>query len=337
MARAVPQKSEGCLRGCLARCRGFGWCALLVALLLWLISVLLRHCRKPPPSRADRGTQKVPSHVYRRPDPTIYDQYYLSSLGLAVTWDNPDIHLELPSAPGVHVNSHELQPGTEYRVFARVWNGSNYAPAPALPVRFSYLSFGAGTKKHLIDETKVNLPVKGAAGCPATATVSWTTPAQAGHYCLQVELIWADDQNPNNNLGQHNTDVKPLNSPRAAFTFALRNDEPRRRRMTLAVDTYAIPPLEPCKPRSQDDDPETRRRHARERHDPKHFPVPAGWQVNLDPQDVTLAPGQEVEANVEVIAPDGFEGRQVFNVNARDDHALLHGGVTLYAEGSADG
>src|SRR5690242_16366654 len=29
--------------------------------------------------------------AYHRPDPCIYDQYYLMSLGLAVTWDNPDI------------------------------------------------------------------------------------------------------------------------------------------------------------------------------------------------------------------------------------------------------
>src|SRR4051794_21787606 len=231
MARKAPSRCRDCIRGCLGRCAGGGWCLVLVGFLLWIIRLLLRHCRKPPPARGDRGTQKVPSHIYRRPDPTIYDQYYLSSLGLAVTWDNPDIHLELPGAPGVHVNSHELAPATEYTIFARVWNGSNHAPAPALPVRFSYLSFGAGTVKHFIGETKVNLPVKGAAGCPATASASWTTPAQAGHYCLQVELIWADDQNPNNNLGQHNTDVKPLNSPRAPFTSAPRNDSPRRRRL----------------------------------------------------------------------------------------------------------
>jgi hypothetical protein len=64
--------------------------------------------------------------------------------------------------------------------------------------------------------------------------------------------------------------------------------------------------------------------------------VPAGWQVNLDPAELTLAPGEQVEATAEVIAPDGFSGRQAFNVNALEN-AALRGGVTLYAEGTADG
>src|SRR5690349_9581341 len=34
---------------------------------------------------------KFTNPAYHRPDPCIYDQYYLMSLGLAVTWDNPDI------------------------------------------------------------------------------------------------------------------------------------------------------------------------------------------------------------------------------------------------------
>ena len=29
----------------------------------------------------------------------IYDQYYLTGLGLAVTWDNPDIQLYLNGSP----------------------------------------------------------------------------------------------------------------------------------------------------------------------------------------------------------------------------------------------
>src|SRR6266853_337974 len=36
---------------------------------------------------------KFTAPAYHRPDPCIYDQYYLMSLGLAVTWDNPDISI----------------------------------------------------------------------------------------------------------------------------------------------------------------------------------------------------------------------------------------------------
>src|SRR3954447_11896572 len=115
MARKLPPPCRRCLERC--RCGG-GWGLLLVGLLAWILRLVLRHCRRKPPPRGDRGTQRVPSHIYRRPDPTIYDQHYLASLGLAVTWDNPDIHLELPGAPGVHVDSHDLTPATEYKIVA---------------------------------------------------------------------------------------------------------------------------------------------------------------------------------------------------------------------------
>jgi hypothetical protein len=39
-----------------------------------------------------------------------------------------------------------------------------------------------------------------------------------------VVLDWPDDAEPASNLGQSNTEVKQLNSPRAMFTFPLRND-----------------------------------------------------------------------------------------------------------------
>jgi hypothetical protein len=335
MVGRTPSGLQRCLDRCRRKCACAGgpWCLLLLLLLIWILRFLLRACRKPRPAGGDHETQKVPSHIYRRPDPLIYDQYYLSSLGLAYTWDNPDIKLERADAPGVHVDAHTLEPGAEYNLIARVWNGSKYAPAPNLPVRFHYLSFGAGTVTHFIGETHVNLPALGAPGCPAFATVPWTTPSQAGHYCVQVELIWNDDQNPNNNLGQLNTDVKALNSPRAEFTFAVRNPGRRRQKIRLGVDSYTIPPVEPCR---KEDDADARRRRARQRHDPERYPVPQGWTVNVDPVEITLAPDEEVQATVEVIAPNGFSGRQAFNVSAREN-AELRGGVTLYAEGDADG
>jgi hypothetical protein len=117
--------------------------------------------------------QHVPAHIYKRPDPMIYSQQYLMSKGLAVTWDNPDIHLELG---GVPVDSHDLKPNTTYDVIARIWNNSLDAVVVNMPVEFSYLSFGIGTTKTHIETTAVDVGVKGAPGCPAFARVPWTTP-----------------------------------------------------------------------------------------------------------------------------------------------------------------
>ena len=107
-------------------------------------------------------------------------------------------------------------------------------------IRFHYLSFGIGGKKNYIGQTFVDVPVKGAAGLPAIAEHSWTTPP-AGHYCIQVELVWPDDANPDNNLGQENVDVKTLNSPNATFRFTLRNDSAFPRHLALRADSYEIP------------------------------------------------------------------------------------------------
>lgn len=317
------------------RCLGRCWCLPMLVLLGWLLRLVFRACR-PSPRRGDHDRHRVPSHVYRRPDPLIYDQYYLQSIGLAVTWDNPDIHLERADQPGMQVDSHALDPDTEYIVIARIWNGSNYAPAIDMPVRFSYLDFGIGTVSHPIGKTTVDLPARGAMGCPAFASVRWRTPEHAGHYCVQVELDWLDDANPQNNLGQHNTDVKQLNSPRAAFAFPVRNDGPRRQTLQLVADGYALPRREPCEERPKDDDRRAREERARRRHDPRRHCLPEGWELEVVPERLVLAPGEHVDVRVNVSAPEGFRGRQAINVNAFD-HAVLTGGVTLYAEGDADG
>jgi hypothetical protein len=49
----------------------------------------------------------------RRADPLIYSQKYLLKLGLAVTWDNPDIIL---LRNGVVVSESDLLPNTEYEI-----------------------------------------------------------------------------------------------------------------------------------------------------------------------------------------------------------------------------
>ncbi len=174
----------------------------------------------------------------------IYDQYYLMSLGLPITWTNPDIAI---FHNGVEVSPSDLTASTTYQVVARIWNGSTDAPVAGLPLAFSYLSFGVATQSHPIGNTAVNLGVKGGPDQPAFATMDWTTPAIPGHYCIQVLLMPASDFNWSNNLGQENTHVAVAQSP-ADTSFQLRNDTDLPQRYRFQADGYTIPDLPPCPP-----------------------------------------------------------------------------------------
>jgi len=269
------------------------------------------------------------------------------ALGLAVTWDNPDVTIELG---GVPVDAHDLKPATTYDVIARVWNSSTDAPAVGLAVLFSYLSFGIGTTKTPIPGTiYVDLGVKGSPSCPAYAHQSWTTPATPGHYCLQIELDPPDptsglrpieDANPTNNLGQSNTDVKPLNSPRATFSFPVQNPTRKPLVLTLQADGYAISAPKPCRdapaaaPEQSDQERAQRLRQALAANGKDRFGPPAGWEITIEPVQLQLGPGEAQDVSVIATAPTGFTGRQPINVNAFAGDTLV-GGVTLYAEGKA--
>jgi hypothetical protein len=323
---------------------------LLLLILLAIVGLLaifffigyrrLAATKGPRPSRFSAyktdDCQHVPPHIYKRPDPMIYSQQYLMSKGLAVTWQNPDIHLELG---GVPVDSHDLKPSTTYDVIARIWNNSLDAVVVNMPVEFSFLSFGIGTTKTHIASTPVDVAAKGAPGCPAFARVQWTTPPTPGHYCLLVEFFWADDANPFNNVGQHNTDVKPLNSPKANFTVPVRNAARERREVAFRVDAYALPVLPECGRLPAVDNPrpsrETVVRRLREiaaAANPASFPVPAGWTVTVAPADLVLAGGEQRDVVVDITAPDGFAGEMTFNVNGLAGRTPL-GGVTLTVKG----
>lgn len=318
--------------------------ALLAALLALL--ALLRSCLRRRPSSAPGGpaqTHTVPAWAFRQPDPLIYSQYWLQSHGLAYTWQNPDISLELPSTPGQTVDAHALAPDTVHRVMAKVWNGSTDAPVAQLPVEVSYIDFGIGGVSVPIATTAVNLPVKGAPGTPAVASVDWRTPATPGHYCLQVRLVWPHDADPGNNLGQHNVDVKPLNSPRAEFRVPVRNDRRQPLEIRLELDTYELPALRRCPspPETGGEDRDerlARRERVKTEHGAGNDPVPEGWEVDLGraAEPVRLDPGATEEIVVAVTAPDGFVGRQAFNINGMAGPTLI-GGVTLIATGDADG
>ena len=315
---------------------GLYFLASLLAL-LFALGKLVCSCfrgRRRPDGPAPEGL--VPDFAFREADPFIYSQVWLQKQGLAVTWQNPDIHLESPSAPGVAVDSHALLPDTTYTVFARIWNGSADGPAADVRVQLSYLDFGIGGTSVPIGLDKVDVPVKGASGSPAVARVLWRTPPAPGHYCLQAQIVWPYDANQGNNLGQHNTDVKPLNSPKARFQVPVRNTLERRAAVTLMVDGYVLPGLRPCPP--QQLSREERERQARAEHAPRANDVPAGWEVSIDGvmagQPLQLDAGETRTLVVTVTAPSGFVGRQAVNVQGLEGGHLI-GGVTLIAEGVA--
>jgi hypothetical protein len=255
--------------------------------------------------------------------------------GLAVTWDNPDVNVTQGGAP---VDPHTLKPDTDYVIIVRVWNGATNAPAVHLPVRVSYQNFGIGTPQQFIGQEFVNLGVKGSPTCPAFAKVPWRTPATPGHFCIRVDLVWSDDANPLNNVGQTNTDVKPLNSPNAMFTFAVRNEAREARTVRFEADGYRMPPPPPCDelPKRQET-PDERRARAFRQHGRQHHPVPEGWRVLMLPERLELEPEHQQNMQVTIVAPiENFAGTQPININAFAGEDFL-GGVTLYAKGDGSG
>jgi hypothetical protein len=317
------------------------------------IKLLIEFCRiaKRKKQLRDSGhiythCQTIPSKFYKRPDPLIYSQEYLMAQGLAVTWDNPDIQLytvdlttKTKLAP---ISSNDLKEGTEYLVEATVYNGSTEAPAVNMPVDFSFLSFGIGTQSTFISRTKVDLPVKGAPGHPAHTSALWRTPVTPGHYCLQVRLIWADDANPKNNMGQENTNVGIAHSP-ATFEFPVRNDSSIVEEITLETDSYTLAAPIDCNEvvngRYIPKEISTRKTYSREalckllaaRHRKGNHPLPPGWTVVVLPNyPILLQPYQQQLVVISAIPPDDFTGTQAINVNAYNRSHTLIGGVTLY-------
>jgi hypothetical protein len=328
----------------------YGWIVGLWRVFLTLWERCRRACAKHRlPGRQGKASPKdcvtISDPAMNRPDPLIYDQYYLMSLGFAVTWDNPDIWLELG---GVIVPSEQLQPNTTYDVVARIWNGSTEGVVARLPVHFSYLSFGAGIHSNKVlpgpDLVKVDLGVKGGPQCPVFARTKWTTPA-AGHYCLQVSFSCIDDSNPDNNLGQENTQVGTSHSP-VAFQFQLRNAKRFAQGFHFEADTYTIPPLSPCGSNGNWTSNQTHgalRGTLTQRpydvikvppqHDRRNYPLPAGWIIAFAPPNPQLLAGAEITVVATVTPPAGFTGRQPINVHAFGESGLA-GGITLYLEGS---
>lgn len=323
----------------LSKTLGIGLTFLFYKWLVVIVDLVRRLCRARKRKKQDK--RELPRRIrkaskskcvpirhpnYHRPDPMIYSQDYLMKQGLAVTWDNPDIQLYLN---GVPVSSHALQPSTKYEIRARCWNASYDAPVVGMPVGFSFLDFGAGAVSHYIGHTLVSLGVIGGSDNPNYASVVWTTPAGAGHYCLQANLEWNDDSNPGNNLGQENTNVVEAHSP-AVFDFKVRNNDRREHRFRIEADVYTIPRVMDCEDARKLG---TRKKEMiRERHSRKNYPVPPGWIIQYDAATFDLAPANERMVNVTVKPPDNFSGKQPINFNVFDERHVLTGGVTVVVQ-----
>lgn len=261
--------------------------------------------------------------------------------GLAVTWDNPDIAI---FDGGVAVDSSAVEPDHPYDVRVRVWNGSYSAPALRMPVTLTQLDFGINTTSTTVGEDHIDLGAKGTPEQPAFAHFAWRTPAEPGHYCLQAQLHWDDDANPNNNLGQENVLIGEAASP-ARFTFRLRNTASVRQRFVLEADSYQLSARtcdeEDQRPLVGDDERPTRIDESRRRwawamrtQAYGQFPVPEGWSVLITPSEPVVDAGEQLEVEV-VIEPDvlGFSGTVPFNIHGfalgPGNTRRLVGGVTL--------
>jgi hypothetical protein len=273
----------------------------------------------------DKGCGEIDHPSYHRADPLIYSQKYLLSKGLAVTWNNPDIIL---LQNGVIVDEANLQPNTEYEIDATIWNNSYDAPVVGMAVNFSYLSFGASTTVTPIGTTVVDIGAKGTTSQPALARMKWITPP-AGHYCIQVDFYWADDLNPDNNIGQNNVDVREAHSP-AVFHFDLRNSGKRADEFHFETDTYTLPPPVECE--AQIDRSKTvdqRWEEIKKRHNREDYPVPPGWTIIITPATAQLQPNEIKSIEVAIEPPADFSGSQSVNINAVSKSGRHAGGVTL--------
>ena len=206
----------------------------------------------------------------------------------------------------------------------------------------SFLSFGIGITSTPIGVTTTHLGVKGSSQCPATPRFIWHTPSIPGHYCLQGLLVWADDANPFNNLGQKNTQVGTMQSP-AEFSIPVHNQAGVRRRFEIEADMYQLPVLPPCSDQPVGRLKEGRYAESKARWDQAlrtqaygMFPATSAWKVSINPAAFELAAYETVTVAVAIEAVDPFVGIQPFNIHAfasiPGGPPMLAGGVTLLAQ-----
>ena len=306
----------------------------LPASFLAFILLIIRRCRRFR-ERFEEGSQSlpclpIPAGVWLQPDAYLYSQRYLMSLGIGVTWDNPDV--ELTDMSGAVVGSHDLLPSTEYRITATIHNRSNDAPAPGMPVVFTLFSFGAGGSSQPLGSDLINLPVRAAPGEPALASVVWKTPPVAGHHCIQIEAVWADDANQLDNMGQHNTVIRGVaRGQRIEVRIPVVHSMQGRTRLRARLDSYVLPerPLRRQEKRESD---EAFLKRIAAANAPERFPAAEGWMAEISRREIVQDPDEtsvlDFQATVPASAQPGSEQR--FNVAVSEESTgKMVGGVTV--------
>jgi hypothetical protein len=280
----------------------------------------------PPRKYRDVCCADFPWHIRARPEPFIYSQQWLSSRGLAVTWDNPDFRLiDLESS--LPVGRFDLKANHRYRIEATIHNNS-FMAAINTAVHFRVMRFGVGTT--MIDDLGADVIDVPGAGV-AIASREWLTPATAGHNCLQALIHHHDDANPLNNLGQHNTDIAQPASPTRRLRFHVGNPGVARKRYALTLDGYRLPEHSECAENWRVRQTLDYLRQLQKRHGRENFPVPAFLNATLTHTQLELDPGAEIEITLELDPPVAGRGAQVVNVSVHEGPRLV-GGVTAYVE-----
>lgn len=297
------------------------------------VMLIIRRCRRFH-ERLKEGSQElpclpIPAGVWLQPDAYLYSQSYLMSLGIGVTWDNPDV--QLTDMGGAVVGSHDLLPSTDYRITATIHNRSNNAPAPGMPVVFTLFSFGAGGGSQPLGSDVINLPVRAAPGEPALASIVWKTPPTPGHHCIQIEAVWPDDANPLDNIGQHNTVIRgAARGERIELRIPVVHFMQGRSRLRVRLDGYALPER-PVRRQERESDQSFRKRIAAA-NSPERFPPAEGWRAEISRKELVQQADEtsalEFQATVPASAQPGSEQR--FNVAVSEESTgKMVGGVTV--------
>ena len=194
----------------------------VLAILMHLIECLVELWRKTSLFEEEKedACPPLPEPVVRRPDPCIYSQSFLQAQGLPVTWDNPDIWLAPAADPGaIEPDSFHLKADTDYIVNVRVHNAAtDLALGVQVRMLFRLWSVNAPDFEPVQRDGQGNETVRHVDVDPMGSTITqfnWHTPivppGEARHYCLQARLSHPMDVNPDNNIGQENTNVYSAN------------------------------------------------------------------------------------------------------------------------------
>lgn len=232
---------------------------LLPTFIARLIECLIKFLKKKNFKEEEKDHEcnpPFPEGVMRRPDPCIYDQHYLASQGIPITWNNPDIWFAKAISPDIiETDSYHLRDDTDYIVYVQVHNASTDL-ALGVKVRLLYRpwSFNSPDLLPVDIDANGNEVVRfiniGSMGLTITK-FNWHTPdllpgETSKHMCLQVHLSHPLDINPLNNIGQENTGIynSENNFVHAGETFhfavPLYNRYEKRMLFEFDADSYHI-------------------------------------------------------------------------------------------------